>query len=314
MIYSDTGGPGKAPPDSAGAVYPAGTGDHRVFMRGTAIGSPGVRALPRQLALARALRGFGRRVHSRWEFVVDEDATTARIADEDLWVPVLRPAPERWLSLILVEDSAPSMAVWRQTVTELRALTEWTGLFRDVRIRQIDGSAPDTVRDPLTGMPTDRTVIMVVTDTVGTAWREGRIEPLLRQWGRRSPTAVATVLPQRMWPGSGISVAAGEVRVPYPGAANSHWQARTGAEVPIPVLEISERWFELFGGLTAAAAGWRRSALLGPPSPGRRITAANPATAADRIARFRSVASPTAFRLACYLSAAPLTLPVMRLV
>ena len=48
-------------------------------------------------------------------------------------LPVLRPTPERWLSLALVVDAGPSMVIWRSLVDDLRTLFAQLGAFRDVR-------------------------------------------------------------------------------------------------------------------------------------------------------------------------------------
>jgi hypothetical protein len=74
-----------------------------------------------------------RRVPSHTQSVLDEVATVQRIAEEKLWIPVMRPAPERWFELALVIDEAASMMLWKQTIQEFRQLLEQHGAFRDVR-------------------------------------------------------------------------------------------------------------------------------------------------------------------------------------
>jgi hypothetical protein len=304
--------------------------------------SPAVPALRHQLQLARALKPFKRRVPASNSFVVDEAATAARVAEEGIWLPVLRPAPARWLDMALVVDTSPSMVVWRRTLAELQTLAEQLGAFRIVRVQAIDSSidpsVPLTVRPgsitgrPSTGLgrgpatlidPTRRRAILVVTDAVGGAWRDGRMDALLRRWGETTPVAVATVLPQRMWAGTGIRAVPAQLNAPAPGAANIALRARARSlryavtdPVPIPVMELSARWVAQWARIVADAPDWQNAALLaGRPAmatPAVRLPADRPA--AEVVARFRAAASPTAFKLACYLSAAWLNLPVMRLV
>ena len=312
------------------------------YLRAMEARSPGVPALRHQLQLARALKPFKRRVPARTSFVVDEAATAARVAEEGIWLPVLRPAPARWLDLALVVDMSPSMVVWRRTSAELRTLAERLGAFRIVRVLAIDGSKdpsePLTVRpgsitgrsvigldqDPATLIdPTRRQAILVVTDAVGGAWRDGRMDTLLRRWGAATPVAVATVLPQRMWAGTGIRAVPAQLHALAPGAANKTLRARSRGPrytstdpVPIPVMELSARWVAQWAHIVAGAPDWRNAALLASPAavaaPAVRLSA--DWSAADVVRRFRTAASPTAFKLACYLSAAWLNLPVMRLV
>ena len=63
---------------------------------------PDAPSLREPLTLARALKPLMRRVPSGRELVLDEAATIQRIADEGLWIPVLKSAVEPWLDLELV--------------------------------------------------------------------------------------------------------------------------------------------------------------------------------------------------------------------
>ena len=329
-----------APPADAtmGAQLYAGGGSNG-GLRAMEARSPAVPALRRQMQLARALRPFRRRVPSRTSSMVDEDATATGVAEEGMWLPVLRPASARWLDLALVVDTAPSMVVWRRTVAELRTLAERLGAFRTVRVFAIDSSTdasmPITIRpesllggpaglgrEPATLIdPTHRQAILVVTDAIGAAWRDGRMDALLRRWGATAPLAVATVLPQRMWSGTGLRAVPAQLHALTPGLANETLVSRGGRSatpgpVPIPVMELSARWLAQWAQLVAGAPGWRNAALLATPSSTKAPAPTSLAggSAAEVVRRFRAAASPTAFQLACYLSAAWLNLPVMRLV
>ncbi|AGM07148.1 caspase, EACC1-associated type [Amycolatopsis keratiniphila] len=282
-------------------------------LRGVAVRSPAVLALPGQLELVRALRPFGRRVPSRRSFDVDEDATAARVAEEGLWAPVLRPAQERWLSLTIIADTAPSMVVWQRTVAELRDLCTWLGGFRRVRVRTFDSATPGRLTDPLHDLDPVRQIVVVLTDAVGPAWHDGRAISLLRTWGGMVPTAVVTVLPQRMWSGTGLHAGAVQVMVPRLAAPNSEWRSGVSDEVPVPVFELSPRWLALWARLTTGSAESVRIAQLAASRIDSGAAVAPP-VATSLVRRFRSMASPEAFRLATYLSATWLTLPVMRLV
>jgi hypothetical protein len=64
--------------------------------------SPAATALPGSLNIARVLRPFGRRVRQQGTLVLNEEATAKRIAEEDIWVPVLDHALTRWLEVALL--------------------------------------------------------------------------------------------------------------------------------------------------------------------------------------------------------------------
>jgi hypothetical protein len=74
-----------------------------------------------------------RKVPSPTEKILDEEATVRRIADEEVWMLILKPAPQRWLELALVVEQTSSTAIWKQTINELQQLVKHHGAFRDVR-------------------------------------------------------------------------------------------------------------------------------------------------------------------------------------
>ncbi|MFF6848512.1 SAV_2336 N-terminal domain-related protein [Streptomyces antimycoticus] len=310
-----------------------------------AIGVRGVRALPAARGLSRALRPLRRSVPSRTSFCVDETATAEWIAETGLPDVVLRPRPERWLSVALIVDDGPSMVLWQQLAAEVRGLLERQGAFRSVRTYGLD-SAQDAApvlraRPYAPGAPrrtarqlTDtsgRTVMLVLSDGVGPGWRGGAIPRLLRRWARHSPVAVLQPLPARMWPERGMPtqrllVDAGG-REGSPGRALSvrHPVLPRGlvsydGKTPVPVLELAEGELGAWATLTGTGGSGAPLPVMlldGAEKPvAARATAHVPEpTAEERLRRFRGAASPEAQRLAGALATVhPLTLPVMRLI
>src|SRR5262245_15344860 len=131
-------GPSPVEDEKAGAaeIFPqadAAAGAARM-VGGVGITTPGVPALADTLALTRALRPLARRVFSRVNCVVDEQETARRMAEERIFVPVLRPVRTRWLTLHVVIDQSPSMAIWQKLLAELQQLVLRLGAFRNVRL------------------------------------------------------------------------------------------------------------------------------------------------------------------------------------
>ncbi|MFM5891131.1 MAG: formylglycine-generating enzyme family protein, partial [Dolichospermum sp.] len=73
-----------------------------------------------------------RKVPSRIKFVLDEENTAQQIAENDVWIPVLKPARERWLDLVIVVEENHATVVWEETINEFRKLMERHGAFRNV--------------------------------------------------------------------------------------------------------------------------------------------------------------------------------------
>ncbi|WP_344318846.1 tetratricopeptide repeat protein, partial [Streptomyces yatensis] len=316
-----------------------------------AVGVRGVRALPAARGLSRALRPLRRSVPSRTSFCVDETATAEWIAETGLPDVVLRPRPERWLSVALIVDDGPSMVLWQQLAAEVRGLLERQGAFRSVRTYGLDSAqgldgAQDAApvlraRPYAPGAPrrtprqlTDtsgRTVMLVLSDGVGPGWRGGAIPRLLRRWARHSPVAVLQPLPARMWPERGMPTqrllvdAGGREGTPGRALSVRHPVLPRGlvsydGKTPVPVLELAEGELGTWAALTGTGGSGAPLPVMlldGAEKPvAARATAHVPEpTAEERLRRFRGAASPEAQRLAGALATVhPLTLPVMRLI
>ncbi|WP_062649304.1 SAV_2336 N-terminal domain-related protein [Streptomyces maremycinicus] len=298
--------------------------------------APAPPMLPHPLALQRALRPLKRTVPSTRARLLDERATADRIArlgaHPDVWLPVLRPARERWLRLLLVHDTGPTMPVWRPLVRELHTVLAQSGVFRTVTPYPAtpDGAARQ-VPDPADG----RTVALIVSDCTGPQWRPGpageRWYRTLRHWATRMPLAVVQPLPEHLWPTTALPAEPGLLScanraAPLSGLTFTPYDPeaapRPGAALPLPVLEPGAPWLANWAALVASPGGARTPGAVAwlPPVPAPPGSAgqesADPADlpAQDLVLRFRATASREAFRLAGHLALAVPSVPVMRLV
>lgn len=323
--------------DGADTDGPAGAPEPEQPPRALSVRIAHPHSLSGSLATSRALRPLKRHRPDPRRTEIDETATATRMAHTGLLDVVTRPGRERWLDLALVVDDSMSMLLWQQLCSELRAVFEGLGAFRQIRtwgLRLEEGSPPMLTPRPFGAArglrkpaalddTSGRTMTLVVSDGVHPGWRSPAMRALLGRWATRGPTAVVHALPHRMWSGSALPARRWSVRVPHPGAANSEWRVRdpllppelsgfTGR--PIPVLEPRPRelatWARMTvaGGSSAVLPLWDGGATDVPTLPAG-------ATGAEAVRRFRRTASPEAYRLAAHLAAiAPLTVPVMRLV
>ncbi|MFF5963457.1 SAV_2336 N-terminal domain-related protein [Streptomyces collinus] len=290
---------------------------------------PGLLNLQRSLRALQRHRGGGAPSH----FVLDERATAERSARTGLTMPVLAPVTRRTASLQLLFDSSSSMVAWEQVAEQMRQVLVHIGAFRDVRLHWLHesrdgrpvlaaGRAGDRPRpaDDIVD-PTGRRFTLVITDGAGPLWRSGAAQRLLHRLAAQSaPVAVLQPLPQRLWPRTALSPRPGELRRSGPGGGRCDFvpdepsgpAREEGLYVPVlplspPALERWARWVSGTGprGVRGAAARVLPDHQSAPRGPERFLAAQ------DRVRRFRSDASPTAQRLAAYLAAAPLVLPVM---
>lgn len=295
--------------------------------------APAPPMLRHPLALQRSLRPLKRRADAPDRVELDERATADRIARlgaaPEWWLPVLRPARERWLRLNLVYDAGPTMAVWRPLIRELHTMIAQSGVFRTVTLHRAD---PDGTVRPGIPTPTDsRTVTLLVSDCMGPQWRQGPVGPrwfaALRRWAHRMPLAVVQPLPEHLWRDTALPAAPGRLSAPHPAAPSASlaflpYDAPDGEPedaVVVPVLEPGPDWMVNWASLVASPGGrdvpGAAARLSGPPTAGyddrADLTVLSPE---ELVLRFRATASPAAFRLAGHLALGLPDLPVMRLV
>lgn len=303
-----------------------------------------VRELPQAARLARALRPLMKRAPSPWKHDLNEEATAVRAAQDKMWLPVWQPAPWRRFELVMVVDTAPSMDVWQPTVAEFRELMRQQGAFRNVRTLLMDCSGVTEreltlrVEGPAGALqstrhlldPTGRRLVMVVTDAIGNAWRDGSVERVLSRWADRMPLAIVNVLPSRLWSWGGLAPRRVCLSAGAPGVANRQLRVRPiehdlfdedhGDRVPVPVLALTPEWLSGWANLFMASglASVDTTAVFLNPS---RVVGDEPVADRDgggspleRVMRFRTYASVQAFQLASLLAAAPLNLAMMRFV
>lgn len=302
--------------------------------------------LPHRLELQRALRPLKRRVPSRHAGELDEEATVDSLAQRSAphrrgaLLPVLRPAPERWLDAVLVVDGHQTgLLLWTPLAREVHRLLMHLGAFRDVRMRYLhtrpDGSPglsahpaphPGRIRDTSEiHDPSGRRLVLVLTDGVAPGWRDPSVREAMRQWATAGPLAVLQALPERLWRRTALPAVPARLRRAPVSAANTEL-AYTGrrrgtrelpaGSIPVPVLELSPEWLKPWAELVAGS-GFRSTdaavTLLGarfePPH-----AFADAGSPARRLQDFHATASPEAFRLMACLSAVPLSVAIMRVV
>ncbi|MFE9096137.1 SAV_2336 N-terminal domain-related protein [Streptomyces sp. NPDC007264] len=296
---------------------------------------PEARALSGELALGRALRPLRRRRDSQHRWEIDEERTAAQLAETQLPDVVQRPVRERWLHLVLLVDDGLSMLLWHRLGAELRALLERLGAFATTRTFGLDARNARNPRLharpfqhagphlPLSTVndPSGRTLVLVVSDGMGAAWRSGTMHELLARRAAQGPVAVLHTLPPGMWEASGIHAERWQAGTRRIGGANTSWQITDPVLPPdlarfegirVPVLEPTAASLGDWARLLASPGTTVELPLLSRPS---RYATVAPSRDLDSPQHFRDAATPEAYRLAAHLAAvSPLSVPVMRLV
>ncbi len=307
--------------------------------------TPAAPALRNPLALARAIRPLMRKVASRTETILDEEATARQIAEKNIWTPVLEPAPERWLELALVIEETSSFPIWQETIAEFKKLLERHGAFRDVRTWRLNADPNGSLylllgqnsttlnqrpRSPKELLdPAGRRLIILVSDCTSQIWRLGTIQNLLHLWASQNPVAILQLLPERLWIrsalGTGFSV---QFSAFTPGVPNTKlviedlppWQeVNLSTALPLPIITLEPEPLAKWARVVAGTGGMRTAGVLFDPALVAAMAEemeqrSSRLSASELVKRFRETASPMARRLAGLMAAVPVTLPVVRLI
>ncbi|NJR70496.1 MAG: SUMF1/EgtB/PvdO family nonheme iron enzyme [Synechococcales cyanobacterium CRU_2_2] len=339
--------PGADAEDAAPLALPRSDRSHQTqdAEDGTPIKAPAAPALRIQLDLARALRPLRRTVPSPGQLEFDEAATVEQIADQNIWSPVLRAAPERWLDLALVVEDSASLVLWKETIREFQLLLERQGAFRRVttwRLKQTEqsglelfqnwkqepkGQRPHKLEQLLD--PAKRRLMLLLSDCTSEGWRSGQILDGLSLWGEQAPVAVVQFLPERLWSqtvlGRGVPVWLSAVEPGVPSAklnrayrmplfeqllalAEIQPSSRQRLVVPVVPLEAEplKQWAKVVAGLgEVRTMGVEFDRGKFGASGGSGEVEAVEQQAELRVQRFRSTASLVAQRLAGLMAAVP---------
>lgn len=299
--------------------------------------------LPGAAGIVRALRPLHRQVLSRRDddVVLDEVATAERAVQDGLWLPMTTAATERWLDLTLVIDAGPSMALWRSTIAAFESLLMQLGTFRTIQRRLLDLSSPAgpilrggtpsaSPRGPAQLVdPSGRRVVLVLTDGVSGGWQSQSLSAMLARFASSMPTAIVHLLPQSLWRSNGLRLHRARLRPRGRLVPNSRWSAvlpddwlesdfaspahRSG--VPVPVLELDERWFRALARLlTGPSDPVDVPVMLVHEAAAPQEEDDAPRSPREEVSRFLAAVSPTAFRLATLLAAVPVSLETARLI
>ena len=337
----------QSPDEQKAGIYPRNQ-QETLFKSELSFKVPDAPSLREPLTLARALKPLMRRIPSGTTLVLDEAATTQRIANEGLWLPVLRPTLEPWLDLELVVDEGISMQIWRHTIRELERLLKNYGIFRDVRVwgliadnleqvqirRGIGATAKNqSPRSPAELIdPSGRRLVLVVSDCVSSLWRDGKVTTTLEIWAKQGSMAIVQMLPKWLWKRTALGRAS-EVRLQglNPGDFNqkliakevSFWdelEETRGVKVPVFTLEPDKvaSWAQMLSGKGSIwTSGYVFKLDPIPVNKGRELFNLDygQLSAEQRVQAFRVTASPMARKLAGLLAAAPaISLPIVRLI
>ncbi|WP_375328449.1 SAV_2336 N-terminal domain-related protein [Microcystis sp. BLCC-F210] len=295
--------------------------------------------IPEPTAISKAILPLARRVPGLRADELDIEVTVERTAEAGgLPMLVFRPPLERWLEVHLLIDRSPPMEFWGDLAGGMTTLFRWQGFFRDVRVwwfqtgeneaRLLSG-AGQIERNPRSLVaPSGNRLFIVLTDTLGKAWRSGSAFATLADLGKEHPVTIAHIFPQELWQRTALE---GAILRPLiaPGPASANAILQVGEKLRtkqilyrFPIFNLSPAHFATWAKFIAGSGGNSiQGVLMGATTAGVNMgetgeeeAAAPEAESPEELLRgFLIDASPLARELAKVLAAVPLIPPVMRL-
>jgi formylglycine-generating enzyme required for sulfatase activity len=182
---------------------------------------PAARTIQNSLEIGRAMRPLKRKVPSTSRFILNEEATINRIIERDIWLPVTKPEPERWLNLELVVEESRSAFIWQELIDEFQQILENQGAFRRIRVWTIKSQNNNLmlIRRKKGGKleqrqhqhrefihPNKRGLTLLISDCVSPLWQNPTFHQWLKDWSESQPTAVVQLFPERLWDSTQLSL------------------------------------------------------------------------------------------------------------
>ncbi|WP_279629919.1 winged helix-turn-helix domain-containing protein [Streptomyces africanus] len=251
-------------------------------------------------------------------------------------------------SMLLWHDLLSELRTLLTQTGLFRAVRTWflhtsgnTGRTARITVSTRPGGEPRRPQEVTAGR--GHGLILLVTDTVSDVWLWPELREAVGQWCAHRAVALLNVLPQRLWGRGAVRPAPCLMRATGPAAPTASWSlavpprgrtwrhpgAPAAPRAALPVVDVSPHALSVLASLVSGSGRWHRlpclpldadwSADEAPDEPPLQLHETGAADDVDRAALravrwFEESASPVARELAGYLSAVPLTLPVMNLV
>ena len=290
--------------------------------------------LPKAGDISKALLPLARRIPGRLNDELDIDATVEQTAEANgLIIPILRAPLERCLEIHLLIDNSPSMEFWGDLGEAVASLFRWQGCFRDVRVWKF--VTKENEPQLLSGLnerdinslisPGGHRLFIVLTDTMGKAWRSGKAFAVLSTLGEKHSVTLAHIFPQSLWERTVLEQAITRPLIADGSECpNSKLEVGGKLRTPreslylFPIFNLSANHFKTWANFIAGNPGNSIQGVLirkeEPSEQGEEINTENePKDPKELLQEFQINASPEALELAKVLAAVPLIPPVMRL-
>ena len=328
-----------AKPPPSQAPPPKKVSDPSSKQPASSVRAPKLFSFPDKREICRKAWPLAKRVPGRIKSELDINATVLQTAEAGgLPMPVLKAPLKRRFELHLMVDRSPSMEFWGELAADAVTLFRWLGVFRDVRVWELETGRSDfpkllcghghIVRPWGSAIsPGDNRLFVVLTDTVGKAWQSGEAFEFLGNLGASHPVHLLHLLPRSLWKRTALETTfLRPLNAPTAGSTNKNLKVEGRLRAtkrrrklfcfPIFNLSADREHMDIWASHLAGSGGNAIQGVLFErrPVPPRAVVSGETMKDPERLLDyFWSEASQEAKDLAGILAALPLILPVMHL-
>jgi len=238
------------------------------------------------------------------------------------------------INISIVIDRSETMMLWGELLGQLEGMISATGFFSRISLYYwdtttatptlyCDKALTKVIDEKNITLDQQRNVVWVVSDCLGSAWKSGEAFKSIQRWSVKSLTSIMQMLPKEMWMGTmlhkGKHIQLSSVSFnPLNNNLSTHRRRKKANSLKIPVVSFNpyalQAWAKMAvnkKGNTLSGVEFDANALdfsynTSPPAQGA-------ITPTMRMKRFYSQASPTAQKLAFYMSVLPVDFQVTRI-
>jgi cell division protein FtsZ len=296
-----------------------------------AIQSPKKLALDHYREWERAFKFINLKRLSKSRYELDEEKTVENIASTKVFDLVFKRVEEKSFFLTLVIDQGETMELWKELIKNFEQMLMTMGVFsrisiyywdtkKEKPILYVDKALKREASEKLVVIDGQRNLVWVMSDCIASSWKSGKAFKSIDRWSTKSFTSILQMFPKEMWMGT-MLFKGKHIRLssnsfnPINKKLQIKPSKRENDALKVPVISFDPYALQAWAKVVVnskenSISGIELKDLDFEPiktSPKKEITSEM------RMQRFYSQASPTAQKLAFYMSVLPVDFQVTRI-
>ena len=296
-----------------------------------AIQSPKKLALDHYREWEKAFKFINLKRPSKNRYELDEEKTVENIASTKVFDLVFKRVEEKSFFLTLVIDQGETMELWTELIRNFEQMLMTMGVFsrisiyywdtkKEKPILYVDKALKREVSEKLVVIDGKRNLVWVMSDCIAPAWKSGKAFKSIERWTIKSFTSILQMFPKEMWMGT-MLFKGKHIRLssnsfnPINKKLQIKSSKKKNTALKIPIISFDPYALQAWAKVVVnskenSISGIELENLDFEPL---KTPLKKDITTEMRMQRFYSQASPTAQKLAFYMSVLPVDFQVTRI-